>query len=130
MTQAEFKQLPYLLLRHQVVACGYGRAQLDKFVDCGVLRRVQLTGLEQHRYQKKQLAELLGWGELLEAADFLAEPPLLAVKAAQRWTGLSDTVLAQVRSAGGLTFVKPPGAGNGKFLKREIAGLIGFEKFI
>lgn len=130
MTHAEFRQLPYLLLEHQVALAGYDRRTLAKFVECGVLTKVQPAGSGFARYQKRQLALLLGWEALLETADFAAERPLMGYKPVHRWTGFAEGTLEHIVHAGGLTRVKPPGATQGKYRKQEIARLIGFEAWM
>ena len=130
MTREQFKALPHLVREQDVRALGYGRQTVAKFVDCGVLLRMSPAGCGQARYQKRQLAQLLKWEELLDTAGFHREPPMLDLKAVQRWTGWTDTTVMQIVRAGGLAFVKPPGSGHGKFLKKEVAALIGFEAFV
>ena len=127
MTRDEFKRLPYLVMEHHVVAAGFGRATVSKFVDCGVLVRICPAGCGQARYQKKQLGQLLHWGDLLDNRDWNQEPALLSIKAVMRWTGWSDTTLSNMAAAGGLSFVKPAGSGKGKFLKSDVARLIGLD---
>ena len=127
MTREQFRQLPHLLMEHHVVALGYGRATVAKFVDCGVLKRICPKGCGQARYQKRQLAQLLKWEDLLELALFVKEPPLIPAKTVRRWTGWSETTLTNMTDAGGLDYVKPPGAGKGRFRKGEIEKLIGFD---
>ncbi len=130
MTREEFKQLPHLVREHDVVAMGYGRNTVHKFVDCGVLVRVCPKGCGQARFQKRQLANLLKWEDCVDVAAFRQERPMLEAKAVQRWTGWSEATLGNIAAAGGLSFVKPPGAGKGKFLKQEIAKLIGLENAV
>ena len=130
MTKDDFKKLPYLVLEHQVVAVGYCRSAVAKFVDCGVLTQVKPAGAGLARYQKKQLAQLLQWEELLEPKEFAKERPLMDAKAVQRWTGWGEESLVKLVKAGGLKLVKPPGCGRGKFLKTEIGRLIGFEQYV
>lgn len=124
--------LPGLVMEAKAGEMGYGRATVSKFVACGVLKQVKPPGARQAKYQKKQLAHLLEWGDLIgpDEAAFRLEPPLLGAKAVRQWTGWCDDTLAMIVRAKGLTFKKPPGAGKGKFLKREIAGLIGFEGLV
>jgi len=128
MTKEDFKKLPYLVMEHDIVACGLGRATIGKYVENGILARVCPAGAGQAKYRKKQLAQLLQWEGLLEPELFRREKPLLEAKAVTRWTGWSDTTLGKIVQARGLTFVKPPGAGKGKYLKQQIAVLIGMEE--
>ena len=132
MTQADFKSLPFLLLEHQVAKLGYDRRTLGKLVDCAVLSRIAPKGCTQGRYQKRQLAQLLHWEHLLAAdeAQFRQLAPLLPLKPVRTWTGYTEETLSGIVHAHGLTLVKPPGMSQGKFLKAEIAKLIGFEHLI
>ena len=130
MTRDEFKQLPHLIREPEVVALGFGRRTVLKFVDCGVLARICPAGCGEARYQKKQCANLLHWEDLLDTEAFRMEPPALELKAVIRWTGWDERTLTKMVKARGLTFVKPPGAGKGKYLKGEIATLIGFYQFV
>lgn len=130
MTQSEFKALPHLLQETDVVKLGYSARTIAKFVDCGVLRKVMPAGTHSARFQKKQLAELLQWTELLEPGAFQAEPPFMQIKAVQRWTGYAENTLTAIGKGGELHLVKPPGSGTGKFLKAEVAKLIGFENYV
>lgn len=127
MTRESFKQLPHLLQRHEVEAAGFGRQTIEKYVDAGVLTLVQPAGCGQARFQKRQLAQLLNWEDLLDASGFAEEPPAMSLKAVLRWTGWDDRTLAKIVRAGGLTLVKPPGSGAGKYLKSEVAALLGFK---
>ena len=125
MNQEQFRQLPHLVMLHHLNELGYGRPTVSKFVDCGVLVRVSPKGSGKARYQKRQVAALLKWEGLLDTSGFAQEKPMMDAKAVMRWTGWSDTTLANIARAGGLTLVKPPGAKKGKFQKSEIAALIG-----
>jgi len=127
MTKDDFKKLPYLVMEHDVMACGLGRATIGKYVENGILARVQPVGAGQAKYRKKQLAQLLQWEELLEPALFRKEKPLLDAKAVTRWTGWSEMTLQKIVLAGGLKFMQPPGSGKRKYLKWEIGQLIGLE---
>lgn len=129
MTREEFKKLPHLVMEGAVVELGYGRRTIAKFVDSNVLRKIQPAGAGHGKYQKKQVAQLLGvgWTELLDEAAFRKEPQFMGAKAVNYWTGYCETTLKKIADAGGLTFRKPPGMGKGRFLKAEIAKLIGFE---
>ena len=128
MTRKEFEAAPWLVMEHHLAGLGYGRATLGKFVDCGTLNKICPKGCGQGRYQKRQIAHLVKWPDCLAEAvrAFGQEPALMPAKAVMRWTGWSDTTLGNIAGAGGLSFVKPPGAGQGKFLKDEVAKLIGF----
>lgn len=128
MTRKEFEALPWLLQRHHLEELGYSKRTLGKFVDCGTMMQIRPKGSGQARYQKRQVAQLLKWEDCIASAlaDFKREPASMPGKAVQRWTGWSDTTLTHIASARGLTFVKPPGAAHGKFLKDEVAKLIGF----
>ena len=74
---------------------GYSARTVAKFVECGVLARVQPKGTGSARYQKRQLAQLLGWEELLEGKAFEQEPPLLPTKAVHRWHGFQREYAGQ-----------------------------------
>ncbi len=130
MTKEQFKALPHLLREADVVALGYSPRTIRKFVECGVLVRVKPAGISAGRYQKRQLAQLLKWDDLLETARFREEKPLMQIKAVHYWTGYSENTLKAISKAGGIRFVKPPGAGAGKFLKSGVAALIGFESYL
>ena len=54
----------------------------------------------------------------------------MQIKAVHRWTGYSEMTLSAIGKAGEVGFVKPPGAGAAKFLKADVARLIGFEQFV
>ena len=123
MNQQEFQRLPWLLLEQQVTALGYDRRTLAKLVDCGVLEKVTPAGNGHARYRKKQLAQLLEWPA--DAGGFAAERPLMSLKAVRTWTGFSEETLGKIVQAGGLRLVKPPGTAQGKYLKDQIAALIG-----
>ena len=130
MTREQFKGLPYLVQETEVRALGYSWSTVAKFVACGVLVKIKPAGTQAARFQKKQLAQLLRWEELLEPLVFRAEPPLMQIKTVQRWTGYSENTLTAIGKAGGIQIVKPPGAEVGKFLKADVARLIGFEAFV
>lgn len=130
MTREEFRRLPHLVQEGDVQRMGYSARTVAKFVECGVLARVQPKGTGSARYQKRQLAQLLGWEELLEGKAFEQEPPLLPTKAVHRWTGFSENTLAKTADAGALRRVQPPGASTAKYLKADVAAMIGFEQFV
>jgi len=115
-------------MAHHVVTIGYGRATLEKFVDCGVLRRIRPPGCDQNRYQKKQIALLLDWPELvdLDQARFAREPMLLRPCVVREWTGWSESSLLRMVDAGGLKSQRFA-LGESRFLKKEIAELLGFK---
>lgn len=129
MTKEDFRKLPGLVQEHDVVTCGLSRATIGKYVEHGILLKVCPPGAGQGRYRKKQLAQLLGWGEVMAAdlAAFRKEKPLLELKAVLRWTGWDDRTMGKIVQARGLTLVQPPGAGKRKFLKQQLAGWLGFE---
>ena len=130
MNQQQFKAAPHLLMRRHLVELGYGKTTIHKFEDCGVLRQVRPPGADQVRYQKKQLAQLLKWDGLLGAEAFAREKPLMELKVVKEWTGMSEVTLNHVVQAGGLSLVRPAGMTRGKFLKSEIAELLGFEHLV
>lgn len=130
MTREQFKALPHLVRETDVKALGYSASTLDKFVSCGVLKKIKPPGTHSARFQKKQLAQLLHWEELLDVAAFKAEPPFMQVKAVQRWTGFSENTLTNLAHAMGNGTVKPPGARTVKFLKATVAEWIGFEQYV
>ena len=117
-----------MLMAHQVVTIGYGRATLEKFVDCGVLKRIRPAGCDQNRYQKKQLALLLDWPDVVDAdeAKFAQEPLLMRPCIVREWTGWGETMLLRIADAGGLK-VQRIALGERRFHKREIAELLGFK---
>ena len=129
MTKAEFQELPGLLMEHQVIALGYSRATLEKFVACRVLQAIQPPGSGQKRFQKRQLALLMGWKDMndLDEQKFAAEPLLMRSKAVQWYTGMSETSLGKLVSARTLRLVRPPGSREGKYLKEQIAVLVGMK---
>jgi hypothetical protein len=127
MNKAEFAQMPCLLMAHQVETIGYGRATLEKFVDCGVLKRIRPPGCDQNRYQKKQLALILDWPDVVAAdeAKFGREPLLLRLCAVREWTGWSESTLLRMADAGGLK-VQRIAKGERRFHKQQIGELMGF----
>ena len=125
MTRDEFNRLPQLVTLRHIEALGYGRATVIKLCDCGVLNAVKLRGDHRTRYQKRQVAALVKWEDPAPAAQFALEKPLMETKAVQRWTGWDRGTLSQLVESGSLTLMKPPSAGKGKYLKEEIAAIIG-----
>ena len=130
MTKEQFRALPYLVQPIDVVQMGYGPATVDKFVDCGVLNKIKPAGTQFVRFQKRQLALLLRWAELLEPKLFQEEPPLMRIKSVHLWTGYSMNTLTAIGRAGGIGIVKPVGMSQVKFLKADVARLIGFEEYL
>jgi hypothetical protein len=62
MTQAEFNELPLLLTDKEAErATGFSRNTLRKMVDNKVLNFIKPAGMDQGRYQKKQVADLVGF---------------------------------------------------------------------
>lgn len=132
MRLEEFKRLPWLLFKGQVTELlGYSDNTLDKMVDCQVLRCVKPAGLRWDRFQKAQVAKMLGWGiEELGAEEFGREPMLMPEKGVTVWTGLCDESLGKVVAAGGLVLVRPAGLRCGRYRKAEVAELIGLAKYV
>ncbi len=130
MTKEQFKALPHLLQEKDVVALGFSPSTISKFVECGVLIKVKPPGTSAARYQKKQLAQLLHWEDLLETKTFQAEAPFMQVKAVCRWTGYSENTLMAIGLVSGIESSRPPGMKARKFLKSSVANLIGFEQWV
>ena len=128
MTTREFELLSMLLDRGQApAALGYSRTTLLKMVDAGVLRSVRPQGCRWYRFQKIQVAALVGLDMVVERApeQMRGEPLLLAEKTVIHWTGYSRAALERIVRAGGLTRVKPAGNGTGRFRKWEVCRLVG-----
>lgn len=108
---------------------GYARCTLAKYVDCQVLRRIKPPGCTQAHYQKRQLAQLMDWPEAVAADEeqFKREPQFMRLKAVRRWTGLDKETLAKLVARQVLKTVQPPGTEQVKYLKSQIAALIGME---
>lgn len=129
MTRNEFIQQPGLVMEKKVISLGYARATVGKYVDCGVLKRIKPPGCHHAHYQKRQLALLMGWQEIVARDDeeFAKEPLLMRRKAVLRWTGFSKETLGNIVDHRALRMVQPAGAKQGLFLKEQIAALIGME---
>lgn len=125
MTKEEFGKLPYLLTVGQTVSCGYCRRTLDKYAAAEVLKVIKPKGAVHRKFQKKQIAQLLGWEKSLDTAAWGREKPLLSPTAVYQWTGYDRDTLAAMVAAGGLTRVMPAGMGEAKYRKEEIASWIG-----
>ena len=128
MTTQDFSRLPLLLDRNDVVrALGYSWNTVAKMIDSGILRGVRPAGCHWFRYQKVQVAKLAGLGDTLAyaARQMQDEPLLMGEKSVCNWTGYAPHTLARIVRAGGLTLVKPPGNGTGRYLKLQIADLVG-----
>jgi hypothetical protein len=125
MTREEFQGLPHLLTQCQVVGCGYAPATIGKYVEHGILRAVLPKGCTQRRYQKLQLAELLGWMDLVDVKGWQREKPLLPLGAVTQWTGYANGTVSDIVAAHGLTVVQPGGIGERKFRKEEVGEWIG-----
>nr|WP_294577556.1 hypothetical protein [uncultured Rhodopila sp.] len=129
MSENEFSGLPGLLSRLQVMkATGYTANTLDKMVECGVLGLVKPKGCRHGRFQKKQIAAILGLAAGLE--DFRREPLLMETKAVTRWTGYTALTLKHIASARGLTAVRPASMVKCRYRKGEIAGWLGAEEMV
>ena len=129
MTQTEFKSLPLLLFEHHVIEItGYARNTLRKMTDCAVLNLVKPKGCGQARYQKKQIAQLVGWEGLLkeDQSAWSREALLLPEKTVTRYTGFSADTLRKISHAGGLNVLRPAGIGSGRYRKVQISELVGF----
>jgi len=129
MNRKEFQRAPGLLREKDAIGLGYARCTLMKYVDCHVLRRIKPPGCGQAHYQKRQLAQLLDWPEVVAADEeqFSREPQFMRRKAVRRWTGLDRETLAKLVDHSVLKPVQPPGTGEAKYLKSQIAALIGME---
>jgi len=125
MTREEFRALPYLVTHKMIARCGYSPQTLEKYAECAILRVIQPKGCGQRRFQKVQLADLLGWMDTIDRNAWRAERPLMALGAVQRWTGFDPHTLNAIARARGLTIVQPGGIGERKFRKEEIGGWIG-----
>jgi predicted DNA-binding transcriptional regulator AlpA len=129
MTQEEFKRLPFLLTKSQVLAAvGYSPSTLVKMVSCGVLEKVRPAGSGQLRFRKVQVAMLMGYPLEEEVKAFDREPLLMKLKAVHVWTGYAEPTVRNIARAGGLRWVRPAGMGAGKFRKAEVAQLLGLAK--
>ena len=129
MTLLEFERWPCLLLEWQVLrVTGWARNTLRKYVENGLLEKVQPSGAGHARYRKKQVAQLLEWpvSNLVPAGTTAWErlPWLLSAKGVQVLTGYSAKSLARIVRARGLSRVLVPG-GVAKFKKGEIGKLLG-----
>lgn len=125
MTREEFQRLPHLVTVGDVVKCGYAVATINKYAAHGILTEITPKGCTQRRFQKVQLAALLGWPEAIDRKKWAKEKPLLSPAAVQEWTGYQPRTLRAIVQAKGLTEVKPGGIGDGKYRKEEVGGLIG-----
>lgn len=119
--------MPWLLLEHQVSACtGYRWATLAKMIDCGVFNVVRPAGCGQRRFQKVQIAQLIGIDVSAGLEAFRSEPQLMSAKSVCRWTGYGRRTLESIAEAGGLPRVRPAGLTNGRYHKKDVAKLLGF----
>lgn len=125
MTKDEFTALPYLLTPGQVVSCGYSPTTLRKYTEHGVLRVVLPTGCGQRRFEKRQLAQMLGWTGTLDLKAWAAEKPLLGFGAVHWWTGYEESTIRKIVEAGGLVAIKPGGLGYEKYRKEQIGAWLG-----
>lgn len=124
MTPQEFERLPGLMLEHQVMgATGWAKQTLQKYVEAGVLRRVQPAGAGHGRYQKRQVARLCGLEGQAEG-DWERLPLLLGEKTVRRLTGYSPQMLRQIGRARGCTVVRVPGA-PARYRKVEVGEWLG-----
>jgi len=126
MTRAEFIALPYLLTPGQVASCGYSLRTIDKFAENGILTAVCPKGATQRKFQKKQIAAILGWDDAIDQKKWDKEKPLMGVAVVREWTGYQPKTVRQIGKAGGLTPVQPGGIGDTKYRKDEIGKLLGF----
>lgn len=127
MTKQQFKNAPGLLREKDVVSLGYARVTLHKFAECGLLKRVKPFGCAQVRYQKRQLAQLLEWPEVVAAdeARFAKEPVLMRRAAILQWLGIGKETLDHMTATGALKLIHPAGFVEGKCPKEQIAALLG-----
>lgn len=125
MTKEEFTKLPYLLPPASAVACGYSLTTLNKYAENGILVVVLPKGVAQRRFQKRQLAQLLGWEALIDLARWRMEKPLMALGALCEWTGYTSETVSHIVAAGGLQPVQPGGLGERKFRKQQIGEWLG-----
>ena len=125
MTKAEFQAWPYLLTPGQVAACGYSPATIHKYVEHEILRAVLPRGIAQRRFQKVQIARLLGWEDVLDRERWQREKPLLPYCAVREWTGYDPRSIKLIVRAGGLVAVNPGGIGDAKYRKEQIGEWIG-----
>ena len=127
MTREEFIKLPLLLTAGQAAACGYSRRTLLKYANNEILRLVCPAGCVQRRFQKKQLAQLLGWEDALNLPAWRREPPLLTLNAVCQWTGYDSHQVSKITKAGGLSVVNAAGIGRNRYRKTEVQEWIGFQ---
>lgn len=127
MTKLDFAALPYLLTLGQVEQCGYTQATLDKYAACGILEVIVPPGCIQRRFQKRQVAQILGWEDTLDVIGWRREKPLLSVGMVHQWTGYNAQTIAAIAAAGGLDRVQPGGVGNSKYRKEAVGAWLGLE---
>lgn len=131
MTLEQFKRLPFLLDRAQVIeVTQYCAATLAKMIECCHLMEVRPAGATDRRFRKVQVALLAGLEWEAEAKRFAEEPLLMREKAVTTWTGYHQNILRRICQARGLTLVRPAGMSVGKFRKVEIAALLGLERYV
>lgn len=128
MTKPEFQSWPWLLFEHQVRrATGYAAGTVEKLVDCGVLESVRPDGCGQRKVRKVQVARMLKCENWLDIERWRSEPEFMGTKSVSAWTGYSASTLSKLVEAGALDMVRMAGLSRGKFLKRQVARLIGLE---
>ena len=125
MTREEFTALPYLLTPGQVEACGYAPRTVDKYAESGILAVILPAGCRKRRFQKRQLAQMLGWESTVDRAAWAREKPLLPLGVVQQWTGYDERTVANMVLAGGLVVVRPAGLWCAKYRKEQIGEWIG-----
>lgn len=131
MNVKEFQAAAFLLSEGQVCAItGYAAHTVRKLADVGVLQAVKLRGATKGKFRKRQVAHLIGVAMGAEVLEFTRCAHLLTEKQVTRWTGYCGQALDAMVRAGGLTRRRPAGSGTGKFLKAEIAELIGYPELV
>ena len=132
MNAKQFQAAAFLLRECEVAELtGYAPGTIRKMIDNGVLHRVLPAGAVCAKFRKRQLAALCGLEmDAAAAQEFAKAAQMLSEKEVTRWTGYSGHTLERIVATGGLTFRRPAGAARGKFLKSEIAEMIGFPEMI
>lgn len=125
MTREEFQELPYLLTLGEVVACGYAVATINKYAAHKILAAIKPKGCTQRRFQKVQLAAMLGWADEIDRKRWAREKPLLGMAAVLEWTGYTSETFCAIVKAGGIGRVQPGGIGHAKYRKEEVGEWVG-----
>lgn len=129
MTKKEFATGAGLVMEKAAVSLGFARPTLAKLVDVGALKKVKPPGCAHAHYAKVQLADLMGWPDVVESIRerFRAEPHMMGRKEVLYWTGMCKDTLNNISAKGGLRAERPLGASQAKYRKWEVAKLLGLE---